>query len=466
MDSEYRLETDSLGPVKVPARAYYGAHTQRAHENFQISGLKFPRGFTRAFGIVKLAAAKANMKLKLLDKKRGEAIVMAAEEVIRGDFDDQFILDVCQTGSGTSTNMNFNEVLANRAAEIMGGKKGDKHLVHANDHVNLCQSTNDVFPTAIHVAALEGIRGRLLPALEALAVALEEKAKEFRDVVKAGRTHLQDAVPMTLGQEFGGYAAMVRNGIERIVRASPSLEELALGGTAVGTGLNAHPKFAEEAIKEIGRFTKLNFRRARDPFEAMQSKDACVEMSGALRCVAISLAKVSFDLRLLSSGPRAGLAEIELPPVQPGSSIMPGKVNPVIPEAVNIAMAKVMANDLSIELAGAGGQLELNMMMPLIAHDLLQSIEIEANAARILSEKCVSGIIADKEKCLEYAERSLAVVTAIAPAIGYDRAAEVFKKALARQKSIREVLIEEKILPAAEVDRILDLRRLTRGGRF
>jgi len=454
-----------MGTVRVPAAAYYGAQTQRASENFRISGLRFQRDFIRALGIVKLASAKANMKLKLLDQRRGVAIVKAAEEVVRGDLESQFILDIFQTGSGTSTNMNVNEVIANRAAELLGGKRGDRHLVHPNDHVNMCQSTNDVFPTAIHIAALEGIRGKLIPALDRLALALEEKAKEFKDVIKAARTHMQDAVPISLGQEFDAYATMVRNGIDRLVRASGPLEELALGGTAVGTGLEAHPRFAEETIKEINRLTKQRFRRAKDAIEALQSRDGCVEASGAIRVLAISIYKISNDLILLSSGPRTGLGEIHLPPIQPGSSIMPGKVNPVIPEAVRMAMVKLVANDLAIEIAGASGQLDLNTMMPLIAYDLLQSIDILTGAANALSSKCVNGIIADEKKCLEYAEKSLALVTAVAHRIGYDRAAELYKRAEVEGKSIREVLIEANMLPKEEVDHLLDLRSLTKGGR-
>lgn len=454
-----------MGEVRVPSTAYYGAQTQRAVENFPISTLRFPRQFIRAMGIVKLAAAKANMGLGLLDEKKGESIVAASQEVVEGKFDDQFVVDVFQTGSGTSTNMNANEVIANRAAELLGGRKGDKSLVHPNDDVNMCQSTNDIFPTVIHVAALEAIQTKLIPALRGLETTLSMKAGEFEDIVKSGRTHLQDAVPVTLGQEFSGYASMIKHAIRRISNAKASLEELAIGGTAVGTGLNAHPRFAELAVKEISNYTGLSFRKAENSFEAMQGRDAAVETSGAIKTLAVSLMKIANDLRLLTSGPRTGLAEIELPATQPGSSIMPGKVNPVVPESVNMVMAQVMGNDCTIAIAGQAGQLELNTMMPVIAYNLLQSIEISSNASRILAEKCVSGITADAERCKEYAERSLALVTAIAPEIGYDKAAAVFKRALKENKSIRQAIVDEGILTREEVDRILDLRKLTKGGR-
>jgi fumarate hydratase class II len=460
-----RVEHDTMGSVTVPASAYYGAQTQRALDNFRISGLVFPRRFIRALGIVKEAAACVNMQLGLLDEKKGKAIAQAAQEVTDGKLDRQFIVDVFQTGSGTSTNMNANEVIANRSIELLGGTRGDKQVVHPNDHVNMSQSSNDVFPTAIHISAAEALVADLLPALKKLVLALEEKADEFSDVVKPGRTHLQDAVPVTLGQEFSGYASMIAHGMERIEKAKSSLLELPIGGTAVGTGLNADPDFGRLAVQRINEITGLEFYPSKNKFEALQNRDAAVETSGALRSVAVSLMKISNDLRLLSSGPEAGLGEIELPAVQPGSSIMPGKVNPVVPESVNMVCAQVIGNDLVITIAGQSGTLELNVMMPLIAFNLLQSIEIEANAARLLAEKCIAGIKANRARCRDLAERSYALATAIAPSIGYDRAAQIAKKAQDENKTIREVMVEEGF-PQSEVDRILDLKRLTEGGKL
>ena len=384
---------------------------------------------------------------------------------MEGSLYDQFVLDVFQTGSGTMTNMNMNEVIANRAIELLGGKRGDKRVVHPNDHVNMCQSTNDVFPTAIHVSAAEAIERKLIPSLKVLADALDRKAQEFEDVVKAGRTHLQDAVPVTLGQEFSGYASMITHGIRRAERARDVLLELPLGGTAVGTGLNAHPDYAELAIKEVNRLTGLTFRKAENTFESMQGKDACVEASGQLKTIAASLMKISNDLRLLNSGPRTGFGEINMPATEPGSSIMPGKVNPVIPEAINLVAAQVMGNDAAIALCGALGQLELNTMMPVIAYDLLQSVEILANGAKVLAEKCVQGITADRQRCWDHADRSLMVVTATTPHIGYDNAAKVAKKAIAENKSIRQVILEDKILTKDKLDQVLDLKKMTKGGR-
>jgi fumarate hydratase, class II len=462
---EYRVESDTMGEVKVPNSAYYGAQTQRAVENFPISGIRLPREFIRAMALIKLAAAKANMQLGLLDPKKGEAIVSAAKEIMEGSLYEQFVVDVFQTGSGTSTNMNTNEVIANRAIELLGGKRGDKKVIHPNDHVNMCQSTNDVFPAAIHVSAAEEIGRKLIPSLQSLLKALERKTVEFDDVVKAGRTHLQDAVPVTLGQEFSAYASMIRHGIRRAEMARDTLLELPLGGTATGTGLNAHPKYSELAINEINRLSGFHFKKAENIFESMQGKDACVEASGLLKTIAASLMKIANDLRLLNSGPRSGLGEIDMPATEPGSSIMPGKVNPVIPEAVNLVAAQVIGNDAAIAMCGSLGQLELNIMMPVIAYDLLQSIEILANGSRVLSEKCVSGITADKERCYSYADRSLMIVTSITPHIGYDNAAKVAKKAMAENKSIREVILEEKILPKEKLDQVLDLKKMTKGGR-
>ncbi len=460
---EYRIERDTLGEMRVPKDAYYGAQTARAVENFPISGWRFPRAFIRAMALIKYAAAKANQQLGYLDEKRADAIQKAALEVAEGKFDDQFVVDVFQTGSGTSTNMNTNEVIAYRAAELMGGKKGDKNLVHPNDHVNFGQSTNDVFPTAIHVAAAELIAKELIPSLEILENSLRRKAEEFKDVVKSGRTHLQDAMPVTLGQEFSGYATAIAHGIKRVKKTLEELLELPIGGTAVGTGINAHPDFAKLVVEELRKQTGLEFRIAENRFEAMQLKDACVFTSSALKTVAGSMLKIANDLRLLSSGPNTGFAEITLPATQPGSSIMPGKVNPVIPESTLLACVKVIANDVSITMANQLGELELNMGMPLIAYDLLSSITILANTARNLAVKCVDGIVANVERCRRYAESSPALITVVAPIVGYDKAAAIAKRVLAEGKTVREVLLEEGIAKD-RINEILDLLKMTRGG--
>jgi fumarate hydratase, class II len=462
--ADTRIERDSMGDMVVPANAYYGAQTARAVENFPISGLRFPRPFVGALGSIKAACARVNASLGLLDQKIADAIVRAADEVAQGKWDDQFVVDVFQTGSGTSTNMNANEMIANRAIELLGGKRGDKS-VHPNDHVNMGQSTNDVFPTAIHVAAYDQIQKELLPALEELAASFEERAEAFADVVKAGRTHLQDAVPVTLGQEFGGYASIVRHGIARVRATLPHLAELPIGGTALGTGLNAPPGFGGKVTADLVRTTGHPFMVAPNPFEAMQNRDAALETSGALRTLNVGLMKIANDLRLLTSGGRTALNEIELPATQPGSSIMPGKVNPVIPEAVNQVAALVIGHDATVALADINGNLDLNVMMPVIAHALLESIKLTSNASRVFARRCVSGIKANAERCHEYAELTGQLVTAIAPVVGYDRAAELYKKALARNVGIRQVLKDEKVLPDDEIDRLLDLRALARGGR-
>jgi len=454
-----------MGSVEVPASAYYGAQTQRALTNFQISGLVFPRGFIKALGIVKKASADVNVHLGLLDEKRGKAIAQAAQEVIDGKLDQEFVLDIFQTGSGTSTNMNANEVIANRAIELLGGKRGSKELIHPNDHVNTSQSSNDIFPTAIHISTVEALADSLIAALRKLLTGLEKKSEEFAEVVKPGRTHLQDAVPITLGQEFSGYASMISHGIERIEKARLSLMELPIGGTAVGTGLNAPPEFSRLVVERINDLTGLVFQPSRNRFEALQSRDAAVEASGALRSVAVSLMKIANDLRLLSSGPSTGLGEIELPAVQPGSAIMPGKVNPVIPECVSMVCVQVIGNDLASTIAGQSGALELNTMMPLIAFNLLHSIRIMSKATQLFAEGCVAGIRANFARCLELAEKSSAIITAIAPSIGYDRAAQLVRKAREQNKTVREVMIEEGIA-RSEVDRLLDLKRMTRGGRL
>jgi fumarate hydratase class II len=463
--SARRIERDSMGEMEVPADAYYAAQTARAAANFPISGYRFSRRFIAALGHVKAAAARANMALKLLPERPGKAIEQAALEVAEGRFDDQFVIDVFQTGSGTSTNMNANEVIANRAIELLGGTRGDHTLVHPNDHVNMSQSTNDVFPTALHVAALTAVETHLLPSMRTLAAAFEQKAQEFADVVKAGRTHLQDAVPMTLGQEFGGYASVVHHGIARVEHTRVHLSELPIGGTAVGTGLNAPPEFAARVVTELRTLTHQMFKRADNPFEAMQNRDAAAELSGALKVLAVGLMKIANDLRLLNSGPRTALNEIVLPELQPGSSIMPGKVNPVVPEAVNMVAAHVIGLDAAIAIAAMNGNLELNTMMPLIAYDLLESIEILGNACRVLADSCVQGITANRARCQDYAERSASVVTALAPAIGYDAAAKIFKDSLARDISIRQAVLDAGIVPADKIDEVLDLLKLTGGGR-
>src|SRR5256712_2282333 len=459
-----RIERDSMGEVAVPADAFYGAQTQRAVENFPISNLRFPREFIRAVGLVKLAAARANMDLGLLDKRIGNAIVAAARETAAGKLDEHFVLDIFQTGSGTSTNMNANEVIANRANLALGGKVGEKKPVHPNDHVNMGQSSNDVIPAAIHVAVLELIEHTLIPALAKLQRALSLKAREFDSVVKIGRTHLQDATPVRLGQEFGGYARQVTLGIFRLENLRDTLGELPLGGTAVGTGINTHPKFAAKAIRHLSKLTGLNLREAGDHFEAQSAKDSIVEASGTLKTIAVSLTKIANDIRLLASGPRCGIGEITLPEVQPGSSIMPGKVNPVIAESVLMAAAQVIGNDVTITISGQAGILELNVMMPVMAHNILQSIRLLAASATNLSERCILGIQANKERCNELVEKSLAMCTALAPEIGYDAAASIAEEAYKTGQTVRQIATAKKILPAKRLREILDPLRMTKPG--
>jgi len=453
-----------MGEVAVPADAFYGAQTQRAVENFPISNLRFPREFIRAVGLVKLAAARANMDLGLLDKSIGNAIVSAAKETADGKLDRHFVLDIFQTGSGTSTNMNANEVIRNRAIQMLGGNVGDKKPVHPNDHVNMGQSSNDVIPTAMHVAVLDSIEHRLIPALRKLQKALNLKAAEFDPVVKIGRTHLQDATPVRLGQEFGGYARQVRLGISRLEKLRETLGELPLGGTAVGTGINTHPKFAARAIHHLSKLTGLNLREAGDHFEAQSAKDSIVEASGTLKTIAVSLTKIASDIRLLASGPRCGIGEITLPETQPGSSIMPGKVNPVIAESVLMAAAQVIGNDLTITIGGQAGILELNVMMPVMAHNILESIRLLAASATNLSERCILGIQANKERCNELVEKSLAMCTALAPEIGYDAAASIAEEAYKTGQTVRQIATAKKILPAKRLREILDPLRMTKPG--
>jgi fumarate hydratase class II len=453
-----------MGEVRVPANALYGAQTQRAVENFPISNLRFSREFIRALGLVKQSAARANMDLRLLDPKVGKAIVSASQEVIDGKLDAQFVVDIFQTGSGTSTNMNANEVISNRAIELLGGIVGSKTPVHPNDHVNLGQSSNDVIPTAMHLAALETIERSLIPALEKLRGALQAKAREFDGVVKIGRTHLQDATPVRLGQEFGGYARQMELAVARLVKLRDSLGELPLGGTAVGTGINTHPRFASTAIRHISKITGLRLVEARNHFEAQGAKDAVVEASGMLRTIAVSLTKIANDIRWLASGPRCGIGEIALPETQPGSSIMPGKVNPVIAESLLMAAAQVIGNDATITTAGQGGVFELNLMMPVMAHNLLESIRLLASSASNFSDKCVAGIVANVERCNEMVEKSLAMCTALAPEIGYDQAAAIAKESYKTGKTVREIALERKVLPVKRLNEILDAMRMTRPG--
>jgi fumarate hydratase class II len=459
-----RIETDSMGPIEVPDDVYYGAQTQRAIDNFPVSGQRFPRRFIEALGLVKWAAAQENGARGDLPREIADAIAAAADEVIAGKHDRDFALDVFQTGSGTSTNMNANEVIGNRAIELLGGVLGSKQPVHPNDHVNAGQSSNDVIPTATHIAALLGLRDDLVPALATLHRSLSVKADELADVAKTGRTHLMDAAPVTLGQEMAGYAAQIAHGIRRVQETFPELGELALGGTAVGTGLNAPPGYAAAIIARIARRTGLELREAANHFEAQGARDACVHASAALRTVAVSLMKIANDLRWLGSGPRAGLAEIQLPSLQPGSSIMPGKVNPVIPEMCRQVAAQVMGNDVAVSIGGALGDFELNVMIPVIARNLLESITILSRACRLLAERCVDGIVADRAKLARDADMNLQIGAALNTVIGYDRAGQIVKKAVATGRSIRDVAAEEGVLPADELERVLDPLRLTKGG--
>ncbi|MEU5836469.1 class II fumarate hydratase [Streptomyces diacarni] len=467
--AEYRTEHDSMGEVRVPAHAKWRAQTQRAVENFPVSGQRLERAHIEALARIKAAAAVVNARLGVLDEERAEAVRAAAEEVARGDWDEHFPVDVFQTGSGTSSNMNMNEVLATLATERLDGSRGasgDPVTVHPNDHVNASQSSNDVFPSSLHIAATAAVTADLVPALEHLAGSLEAKAGEFAQVVKSGRTHLMDATPVTLGQEFGGYAAQMRYGVERLRASLPRLAELPLGGTAVGTGINTPPGFAAAVIEEVARGTGLPLTEARDHFEAQGARDALVETSGQLRTVAVGLTKISNDLRWMASGPRTGLAEIALPDLQPGSSIMPGKVNPVIPEAVLMVAAQVTGNDATVAAAGAAGNFELNVMLPVIAKNLLESVRLLANASRLLADRTVDGITANAERARTYAESSPSVVTPLNKYIGYENAAAVAKKALAEELTIREAVlrsgyVERGKLTQEQLDEALDVLRMT-----
>ncbi len=458
MSNRYRTERDSMGEVQVPADALYGAQTQRAFENFQISGLRFGRGFIRALGLIKKHASRTNRGLGYLDPQVADAIERAAEEVVIGRWDDQFVLDVFQTGSGTSTNMNANEVIACRATQILGG---DGPTVHPNDHVNFGQSSNDVIPTAIHISAREALERDLVPSLLHLRDALEKKAEAFDDVLKSGRTHLMDATPVRLGQEFRGYAMQVSRGTERVLRASEELGELALGGTAVGTGINTHPAFAARTIALISEELGLSFREAEDHFEAQGARDAAVSASGALNALAAGLMKLADDIRWLGSGPTSGIHEITLPAIQPGSSIMPGKVNPVMAEALMMVAARVIGNHATVTIAGSRGNFELNVMMPVLAYSLLESISLLSTACRTFTDRCVVGIEANRERARELLERNPAIATALNPYVGYDRAAEVAKEAAREGLSVRDVVRRRGLLPHSRVDEALDVRDMT-----
>jgi fumarate hydratase, class II len=454
----WRTEKDSMGEVRVPADAYYGAQTQRARENFAVSGEPMPLTLVRTVARLKRHAAHVNAALALIPAELGAAIAQAAVEVQAGTLDAHFVVDVFQTGSGTSTNMNVNEVLAGRANEILGGPRGGTAPVHPNDHVNRCQSSNDVIPSAIRIAARLLLAANLLPALERLAERLAARAAEFADVLKIGRTHLMDAVPVTLGQEFGAYATQVRDAAARVRATFPDLEALPLGGTAVGTGLNAHPDFGARTIAALAADTGVPFRPAADRFAAMGGQDALVAASSALRGYAVTLLKIAQDLRLLGSGPRCAIGEIELPELQPGSSIMPGKVNPVIPEVAIQVAAQVIGNDTVVTLGGALGVLELNVMLPVMARNLLQSIWLLTAATTLLADRCVAGIVANRRRCTELIEQSLMMVTPLAVRVGYDRAAALAHEAYHTGKTIRALLREQHVLPEDEIDRILDPR--------
>jgi fumarate hydratase class II len=459
-----RVERDSMGELEVPDGAYYGASTMRAVLNFPISDLRLPRRFVQAIGLIKLASARTNRELGLLDAKLAEAIERAGREVADGKLDEQFVVDVFQTGSGTSTNMNANEVIANRAIELLGGEIGSRKPVHPNDHVNICQSSNDVIPSAIQLAALIAIDEELVPALEKLQAVLEEKAEAFMPVVKTGRTHLQDATPIRLGQEFTGYAGQAERAIRRLRHAQSELGELPLGGTAVGTGINAHPEFAGRTCALLSELAGVEVWETDNHFQAQSTLDVVVEASGVLRTIAVSMTKVANDIRWMGSGPRAGLGEIELPEVQPGSSIMPGKVNPVIAEAVCQVAAQVVGNDAAIAMSGVqGSNFELNVMMPVAAYNLLQSIAILSSSLDNFTEQCVRGITAT-DKGPEMVEKGLAICTALAPEIGYDAAAAISKEAHASGRTIREVAREKTNLSESDLDRILDPSGMTEPG--
>ena len=462
-DNQFRIERDTLGEIRVPKDSYYGAQTVRALENFPISGIRPHPKFTESMVYIKKAAAKVNNELGCLNKARSEMIIQAADRILKGEFQDQFVVDVYQAGAGTSFNMNVNEVIANIAIEGLGGKKGDYSIVHPNDHVNCGQSTNDVFPTAMRIAALMVLK-ELIPVMDELVDVLNRKAEEFSTIIKSGRTHLQDASPVRLGQEFSGYADAVSKSAERIENSSASLYELGIGGTAVGTGLNTHPEYAGRIIRELQKMTKIPVRGAANRFEAMQSNASIAEVSGSLKVFVVELIRIANDLRMLSSGPRTGLSEIHLPAVQPGSSIMPAKVNPVMAEMLTMVCFSVIGNDLAITMAAQAGQLELNVMMPLMQYKLLDSISIIANALKVFINKCAVGITADKERCYQYAINSFAVVTALNPYIGYSKAAEVAKESSLTGMPIKEIVLKWGLMSEEKVEQVLSLESMTQPG--
>jgi fumarate hydratase class II len=453
-----------MGTMEVPADALYGASTQRAVLNFPVSGYRFGREFIRALAMIKWAAAEANCELDRLDEEKTSLIAQAAQEIMEGKFDEHFPLDIFQTGSGTSTNMNINEVIANRCSQIAGQSIGSKKPVHPNDHVNMGQSSNDVIPTAIHVAVGERLRKYVIPALDQLQGALDKKAVEFWEVIKIGRTHLMDATPVRLGQEFGGYAKQIEYSRLRAGNAIAAVEELPIGGTAVGTGLNCHPDFAGIVVRHLENQTGIAWREARNHFEAQSAKDALVQVSGQLKTIAVSLFKIANDIRWLGSGPRCGIGEICLPETQPGSSIMPGKVNPVICESVMQVCARVFGNDSTVTWAAANGNFELNVMMPVLAHAILESCRLLGNVCNVFREKCIEGLRANKPRCNELVEYSMAMVTSLAPIIGYDRAAEIAKESAKTGKTVRELCREKKILPEEELTKALDPFEMTKPG--
>ncbi len=459
--AEARIEKDSMGEMTVPAGAYWGAQTQRAVENFPISGYRFGRAFIKAMGLVKKSAATVNKELGRVDGKVCDLVIQAADEVIEGKLDDHFVLDIFQTGSGTSTNMNANEVISNRAIDIAGGKIGTRDPVHPNDHVNQGQSSNDVIPTAIHVSAAMALKESLIPALEHLQKHLTEKAGKFDDIVKIGRTHLQDATPVRLGQEFGGYAAQAQLSVMRCHKAIRALRELAIGGTAVGTGINTHPEFGRRVSAELSSATGIEFVEVANHCEGQAAKDGVCEASGFLRTIAISLYKIANDIRLLGCGPRCGIGEIRIPETQPGSSIMPGKVNPVMSEMVAQVAGQVLGNDHAIVMGCRESFFELNVGMPLMGHNLLESIRLLSSAARVFADRCVVGIEANVERCEELVEQSLAMCTSLAPKIGYDNAAAIAKEAFKSGQTVRQVALAKGALPEAELNETLNARHMT-----
>ncbi|WP_261130482.1 aspartate ammonia-lyase [Bacillus sp. Marseille-Q3570] len=456
----HRIARDTLGEIKVPKDAYYGAQTQRAVENFPISGLRLPRAFIRAQAIIKRSAAIANRDTGQIEEKKANAIIQAAEEVMEGKLDEQFVVDAYQAGAGTSQNMNANEVIASRASEILGGERGDWTKVHPNDDVNMAQSTNDTIHVAINIAVAEELHRQLYPALEKTIQALEEKAEEFRPFIKSGRTHLQDAVPMRLGQSFDGYAQSIKNAYDAVKLAEPFLYEIGLGGNAVGTGINSHPEYSDRAIKAVSESTGLGFQQPKNRFSFMQNTGAAIRVSHALKEIAIHLIKVSSDFRLLSSGPRTGIAELNLPPVQPGSSIMPGKVNPVIPENLYMICSQVIGNDTCVSTAGIGSQLEINPMMPIIGYNVLQSITILSTGMDTFTERCIKGIEPNESRMSELMENSLALATALNPKIGYEKAAEIAKESFRTGKTVREIILERGIMSEKEAADLLDPENL------